>query len=139
MLKNELSKSVYSSLIGMVIAKVVAIISSSAENIRELMTHRNDPYFVEDLKYEISSMKLKYKLLISIMIIISWVYWYFIYIFCFVYKNNQVSWLEATLFSVALNVVIPAVVCFIAAILRISALKCHISLVYNLSNCFQCL
>ena len=135
MLKNELSKSVYSSLIGMVIAKVVAIVSSSADNIRELMSHKNDPYFEEDLKYEISSMKLKYRILIIVMIIISWVYWYFIYIFCFVYKNNQVSWLEATLFSIALNVVIPAVVCFIAALLRISALKCHISLVYNLSNC----
>ena len=135
MLKNELSKSVYSSLIGMVIAKVVSMSTESAENIRELMQHRNEPYFEEDLKYEISSMKLKYKLLISIMIIISWVYWYFIYIFCFVYKNNQISWLEATLFSIALNIVIPAVVCFIAAILRISALKCHISLIYNLSNC----
>ena len=135
MLKNELSKSVYSSLIGMVIVKVISIISSSAENIREIIARRNEPSFEKDLKREISSIKLKYRILIIIMIIISWVYWYFIYVFCFIYKNNQLSWLEATLFSIALNVVITAVVCFIAAILRISALKCHTSLIYNLSNC----
>lgn len=135
MLKNELSKSVYSSLLGMVIAKIVSMATASAVNIRQLMLNKNEPYFEEDLKYEISSMKLRYNILISVMIIISWAYWYYIYIFCCVYKNNQISWLEATLFSVALNIVIPAVVCFLAAILRISALKCHISLIYNFSNC----
>ena len=49
--------------------------------------------FFEELKKQIRYEKIKYIIIISIMIILICLQWYYAMTFCAVFKNNQKSWL----------------------------------------------
>ena len=134
-LKNELSKSVYSSLIGMFIAKFISMLLSSESSFIKLSKEKGDIYYYQNFRSLISDMKKKYFLVIFIVIVASITYWYFLFIFCEVYKSNQLSWIQSSLFSILFDIILPIAICFAIAIIRIIALRGKLSLLFNISHC----
>ena len=135
LLKNELSKSVYSSFIGMFIAKFISMMLSSERNFSKLYQEKGDVFYYQNFKTLVSDMKKKYYIVITLVVILSFVYWYFLFIFCYLYQSNQLSWIQSSLFSILLNILLPIVICLIVAAMRIAALRGKISLLFNISFC----
>lgn len=135
LLKNELSKSVYSSFIGMFIAKFIAMMLSSERNFAKLYQEKNDVFYYRNFKSLVGDMKKKYYIVIAIVIVLTFVYWYFLFIFCYLYQSNQLSWIQSSMFSILLNILLPIAICLIIAVMRIAALRGKISLLFNVSFC----
>ena len=134
-LKNELSKSVYSSFIGMFIAKFISMMLSSEKNFAKLYQEKNDVFYYRNFKSLVGDMKKKFYIVIAIVILLTFVYWYFLFIFCYVYQSNQLSWIQSSLFSILLNILLPIAICLIVAVMRIAALRGKISLLFTISFC----
>ena len=134
-LKNELSKSVYSSFIGMFIAKFISMMLSSERNFSKLYQEKGDVFYYQNFTTLVSDMKKKYYIVITLVVILSFVYWYFLFIFCYLYQSNQLSWIQSSLFSILLNILLPIVICLIVATMRIAALRGKISILFNISFC----
>ena len=135
-IKNEISKSVYSSLIGMFITKFVSMLLSSGKSFQKLLKEKGDSLYFQNFKILVSDMKTKYFIVLVIVIGSCIGYWYFIYIFCYIYKSNQVSWIESSLFSILFNIILPLFICMVVAILRIVSLRLHFSFLFSISYCF---
>ena len=134
-LKNEISKSVYSSMIGMLIGKVLSLVASSGTSFTKLFRCKTDWNYYVKFKNLVKDIKRKYIILLVIIFVMTMIYWYFLFIFCTVYKNNQLSWVQSSLISIFINILIPLVICLIVAVIRAIAFKCNNSLLFKISHC----
>ena len=134
-LKNEISKSVYSSMIGMLIGKVLSLVASSGTSFTKLFRCKKDWNYFVNFANLVKEIKRKYIILLVIIFVMTVIYWYFLFIFCTVYKNNQLSWVQSSLISIFINILISLVVCFVVAVIRAIALKCNNSLLFKISHC----
>lgn len=130
-LKNELSKSVYASLIGKIVALVT---SSTADYIKIKKMERKMDCLIE-LAHLMEDMKRKYLIVLVIISILSLFYWYFLFVFCSIYRNNQISWIQSSLISIFINVIIPIVLCFIISAIRILSFKCNNRFLFKVGYC----
>lgn len=122
-LKNEISKSLYASMIGMLIGKALSMVTSTGISFTKLFRCKKDWDYFINFKNLVNEMRKKYYIVISLIIVLTLVYWYFLFIFCSVYKNNQVSWIQSSLISIFINIIIPIVLCLIIALIRAIAFK----------------
>lgn len=81
-LKNELSKSVYASLIGMLIGKIVALVTSSTADYIKIKKMERKMDCLIELAHLMEDMKRKYLIVLVIISILSLFYWYFLFVFC---------------------------------------------------------
>lgn len=123
LLKNELSKSVYASIIGMFITKFISMMLSSEGSFTKLYEEKGDVFYYQNFKVLVSDMKKKYYIVLAVIMIMSIIYWYFLFIFCHVYKSNQLSWIQSSLFSILFNFILPVSICLMVALLRIISLR----------------
>ena len=136
MLKNELSRTMYSSIIGMFIGKFLNMLTSSEiEFVKLTRSNKNKSTYLQSFRDLVNDMRKKFIIIIIIVIILMMIYWYFITVFCFIYQNNQISWIESSLFSIGLNIIIPIILCFLIAVLRKIGLKGECGLLYSISVC----
>ena len=126
LLKNELSKSVYASIIGMFITKFISMMLSSEGSFTKLYEEKGDVFYYQNFRILVSDMKKKYYIVLTLIIVMSLIYWYFLFIFCHVYKSNQLSWIQSSLFSILFNFILPVGICLMVALLRIISLRCKI-------------
>ena len=122
-LKNEISKSFYASMIGMLIGKVLSMVTSTGVSFTKLFRCKKDWDYFINFKNLVNEMRKKYFAVISLIMLLTLVYWYFLFIFCSVYRNNQVSWIQSSLISIFINIIIPIVLCLIIALIRAIAFK----------------
>lgn len=134
-LKNEISKSVYSSMIGMLIGKILSLVASSGTSFTKFFRCKKDWNYFINFQNLVREIKRKYIILLVIIFVMSVIYWYFLFIFCTVYKNNQLSWVQSSLISIFINILIPLVVCLVVAVIRTIAFKCNNSLLFKISHC----
>ena len=71
-----------------------------------------------ELSHLLKDMKKKYIIVVVIVTILSLCYWYFLYVFCSIYRNNQISWIQSSLISIFINIIIPFMLCFIITAVR---------------------
>ena len=134
-LKNEISKSVYASLLGMLIEKIIGLlISSNSEYIKIKKMKRTMDCFVE-LAHFLIEVKKKYIITLVIISIITIVYWYYLFIFCSVYHSNQISWIQSSLISIVINSIFPILVCLVIGVLRKLSFKLNNKLIFKISFC----
>ena len=134
-LKNEISKSVYASLLGMLIGKIIGLlISSNSEYIKIKKMKRTMDCFVE-LAHLLIEVKKKYIITLVIISTITIVYWYYLFIFCSVYHSNQISWIQSSLISIIINSIFPILVCLVIGVLRKLSFKLNNKLIFKISFC----
>ena len=132
-LKNEITKSIYASIIVLLIGKILNIITTITIDYLKISKNNDDTKFSIRLKNLIFEIKKKFYIIIVIMIIFGFIFWYFIFIFCDIFKNNQMSWILSTCISFIINIIIPFCLCFIITLLRFIALKIKSEIIFEIS------
>ncbi len=125
-IQNEMDKSVYSSLVGLLIGKILTMIFEAENEFRDLLRNQSSDDFKTELRELIISVKKKSKITVAIIIALTIIYIY-------IYPYSQLSWIQSTGISILFNILFPLVLCFLVAIIRTSALKCKCSLLFNLA------
>lgn len=122
-IQYELKKSILASITGIVIQKLFSLLTTKTSAFYQIVRDNKD----DTTKFKINSLIKKTKLKIIILFVLIFVFTslflYFLNTFCYIFKNNQISWIESTLLSVAGNILIYILLCLIISILRFSALK----------------
>ncbi len=132
-IKNEITKSLYASIIVLLIGKIVNIFTTITIDYLKITKNINDKKYLIRLKNIIFEIKKKFYIIIVIMIIFSFIFWYFLFIFCDIYKNNQMSWILSTFISFIVNILIPFCICIIITILRFISLKIKSDIIFEIS------
>ena len=135
-LKNEITKSIYSSIVVMIIGKILNIFTTITISFSNITKNTNDKKFSIRMKNFIFEIKKKFVLIILFILISSLLFWYFLFIFCFIYLNNVISWIESTAISIILNIIFPLIICIIISSLRFLAIKLKSQLIFEISYMF---
>ena len=133
-IKNEMTKSLYASILVLIIGKILDIITYTNINYLKIIKNIDDTKFPIRLKNFIFEIKRKFWIIIITIIILSFFIWYFLFIFCYLYKNNQVSWLQSTLISMIINFIFPIIICIIIGIIRFISLKLNSAIIFDISH-----
>jgi hypothetical protein len=138
----QLPKIIYSSLIPVIINKVLKLLSLSSDaiiNFKEDKSKENINKRGKDLENKI---KIKFIIYTIISFIVLPVLWYYLSIFGAIYRNTQYHLLKDTLISFGLSLIYPFFIYLIPGFFRIPALsnpKNKRKYLYNLSLLFQML
>ena len=135
-IKNEITKSIYASVIVLLIGKILNIITTFTIDYLKITKNVNDKKYSIRLKNIIFEIKKKFYIIIVIIIVFSFIFWYFLFIFCDIFKNNQMSWILSTVISFVINIIIPFSICIIITILRFIALKIKSGIIFEISLMF---
>ena len=82
----------------------------------------------------IITTKKKINLLLIVIIAINLIIWYFLIIFSCIYQHNQLNWLEATMISIFINIIIPLILCLICSIFRVLAFKFNNLIIFQINQ-----
>ena len=122
-LHHEIKKSIFASLAAIAIQKIFSFLITKSSSYYKLINDKDARTIKYELVKLIKSLKRNTIILFIVIIICSLMFFYILLSFCYIFKNNQISWLESTLISIAGNLLIYFVLCLILAILRTVALK----------------
>ena len=136
-IENELPKSVYASLISLVVGFLINYATSSRKRFETLMKKEKDhKKFLRESNKIISSMKKKLITFVIIGTVLIAFFWYYISAFCDVYQKTQIPWLVGSLITFVFCIVMQSILALIITLFRYIGLKCHISCFYTLSTYF---
>ena len=134
-IKYEIKKSVYSSIITLFISKFInSIVSVVSSTYYEIIKEKNDFIKMNKLNNLIITTKKKLNLLLIVIIAINLIIWYFLIIFSCIYQHNQLNWLEATMISIFINIIIPLILCLICSIFRVLAFKFNNLIIFQINQ-----
>ena len=136
LLKNELSRIVYCSMISIVVDFFLDCLFSSKRRIEILIKREKDMnVFREESISIIKTMRLKYIVFMVVDLILMLLFWYYCCAFCNCYPNTTMSWLYSSIVTWVVILLFPFLLCFIVAALRYLGLKYKWEVAYKISAC----
>ena len=79
--------------------------------------------YKEKIYQVIRSFKKRVIIAFVLIISLSIIFWYYLIIFCDIYRNNQISWIQSTSISIAINMFIPLILCLFIGSLKYCGIK----------------
>ena len=136
LLKNELSRIVYCSMISIVVDFFLDCLFSSKRRIEILIKREKDMnVFREESISIIKTMRLKYIVFMVVDLILMLLFWYYCCAFCNCYPNTTMSWLYSSIVTWVVILLFPFLLCFLVAALRYLGLKYKWEVAYKISAC----
>ena len=136
LLKNELSRVVYASMITIVVEFMIDCLFSSKSRIEILIKREKDQnVFREEIMTIMKTMKIKYIVFLVVNFILMLMFWYYCCAFCNCYPNTAMNWLISSFFTWGIILLFPFLLCLVIAILRYLGLKYKWEICYKISNC----
>ena len=124
-LNNELTKSLYASLIGLFIGKIMIIVTSINRNFMEFKKEKKSRTHSKLFIMLIKSYKKRVIIVFIIIIVLTLIFGYFLIIFCNIYTKSQMSWIQSSIVSIGINCMFPVILCIIIVIFRYCGIKYH--------------
>ena len=136
LLQNQLTKCIYTTIVGLIVDSILGCITSSKGRIKSLIRREhNHNKFREDCLDIINSLKKKIIAFLIVNGVLTAFFWYYVSAFCYCYKNTQMNWFYGGLITLMVVLLLPFLVCFIGTVLRVFGLKCKFEAAYKLSVC----
>ena len=139
-IEYQLPKSIYSSLISMVLDLLLKLLAISNDSIIKFKQNKNIDDIDERGKNLKNTLKIQFILYYIISFIFLLFFWYYISMFCAIYKNTQLHLLKDTLMSFGISLITPFIINLLPGLFRIPALsntKKNRKLLYNFSKVLQ--
>ena len=138
LMKSELTRCLYSSMVGIVVSFFLSCISSSKMRIKSLIKREKNPdRFRQESIEIIRNLRKKIIIFLIVNFILMFLFWYYVSAFCFCYKNTQVSWLIGGLITWGITLVFPFILCLLIAIFRFLGLKYKMESAFKISACLS--
>ena len=122
-IEYQIPKIVYSSLISMVLNKLLSFLALSNSDIINFKSNKNKKdVYIREKKLK-NNLNLKFIFYYIISFIFLLFFWYYISMFCAIYRNTQLYLLKDTLISFGLSLIYPFIVYLLPGICRIPSLS----------------
>ena len=141
-IESEIVKILYSSLISMVINKILRLLALSNDAVIKFKEDKNKNKIDKRKKELIKILDIKFILYFILSSLLLLCFWYYIAMFGAIYRNTQINLIEDTLFSFGLANLYPLLIFLLPGIFRIPALsnpKKKRDVLYNFSKLLQAL
>ena len=136
LIKNELSRVVYATMISMVVDFVIGCLFSSKRRIEILVKREKDQnVFREESIAILKSMKMKYIIFLIINFVLMLIFWYYVCAFCNCYPNTATKWMTSSFITWGVILLFPFLLCLAITILRYLGLRYKSEVCYRISNC----
>jgi hypothetical protein len=122
-LEYNIPRIIYSSLISIVLNKILKVLALSNDAILDFKQIKNKNDIDKEKNNLLNKLKIKFILYYIISSILILFFWYYISMFGAIYKNTQVHLLKDTLISFGLSLVYPFGIYLLPGIFRIPALS----------------
>ena len=134
----QLPQIIYSTIISVVIKKILTILSLTENNILEVKNQETSEMAIEKMKKILKCLLLKFILFFVFNFLFLLLFWYYISCFCAVYKNTQVYLIKDTIISFATSLINPFAINLIPGLLRIpSLISKNNACLYRISKIIQ--
>ena len=141
-IESEITKILYSSLISMIIDKILGILALSNDVVIKFKEDKTKKGIDKRKKELIKILDIKFILYSILSSLLLLCFWYYIAMFGAIYKNTQIHLIKDTLVSFGLSNLYPFFIYLIPGIFRIPALsnpKNKREVLYNFSKILQAL
>ena len=122
-LEYQIPKIVYSSLISIVINKILGLLALSNNALIKFKENKEKKDVNKRKKNLIKNLNIKFPIYFILSFLFLVAFWYYIAMFGAIYKNTQMHLLEDTLISFGLSLLYPFIIYLFPGIFRIPALS----------------
>ena len=119
----EIPKTIYSTIITVIINKILKLLSLTENNVLELKKEKVDENFLYKVQKEKKNITIKFYLFFVFSFLFLCFFWYYLGCFCAVFYNTQGHLIKDTLLSFAISLVYPLAIYLMPGIFRIPSLK----------------
>lgn len=138
LMKSELTRCLYSSMVGIAASFFLSCISSSKMRIKSLIKREKNPdRFRQESVEIIKNLRKKMIIFLVVNYILMLLFWYYVSAFCFCYKNTQMSWLIGGLITWGITLIFPFFLCLLIAAFRFLGLKYKMESAFKVSACLS--
>ena len=116
---NHIPQIIYSSLINLVLNKLVRYLALTQDDILKIKKNANSK---SKVKKQIYYMKLKLNIFFFTGLFLLLFFWYYISLFCNIYKNTQIIYLKDTLISFGFSLLLNLLLNLLPGYFRLLAL-----------------
>ena len=141
-IESEIAKILYSSLISLVINKILRILALSNEAVIKFKEDKNKKNIDKRKKELIKNLNIRFALYFILSSLLLLCFWYYLAMFGAIYRNTQINLIEDTLISFGLSNLYPFFIFLLPGLFRIPALsnpKNKREVMYNFSKLLQAL
>ena len=133
--KNEMPKCIYAGLVSVVLGILLSFLSSTKRQFRDVINNEKDPnQFLIRTRKIVRCVRIKMVVYCVLDLVLIGAFWYYISAFCAVYLKTQTAWLEGTLVTVVICLILQSFFAFILALFRYLGLKCKIPCLYKVAS-----
>ena len=136
----QITKIIYSSLISMVLNKILGLLALSNINIIRFKENKNKVNIDKRREELEKNLNIKFAFYFVLSLLFLLCFWYYISMFGAIYRNTQMHLLKDTLISFGLSLSYPFIIYLFPGIFRIPALSnpnAKRKLLYNFSKLLQ--
>ena len=134
--KRSIERFFYATIVGVIIESIIGFIFIEEKKIKKIYIRERDNF--AKLKYEIfkviKSIKIRFIIFIILCFIIAIISWYYINCFNNVYSGVKMEWIKSSLVIVIVVQLLPFILAFIEALLRIIGFKCKSEKIFELKK-----
>ena len=135
LIKHEISKSFFASFISNIMNLIVSFVFIHYDFLLIIQEkNKKENNFMIKLKKLLKREKIKYLIICITMIIIIGFEWYFCIAFCSVYKGYQISWVESSILTLAINLILSFLLLLIASLFRKLSCKFKSWILFKMSG-----
>ena len=118
----------------MYISKLFTMLIPRVSSFYKIIDNPNEKKKQSEFSKYITMIKIKYIMLILVIVISSILYIYFLISFCSVYKSTQLSWIQSTLISIAGNIIIYFIICLCISGCRFIAFRYNKEILFKIGQ-----
>ena len=135
---SSLPKSIYSFLVTIIISALLKMLSNSKTQLIEIIEGKDkNPNYLKDMEDELKKLNKKLYIYFFIVFLLGIIFTYYSSAFCAVYKNSQTFWLIGCFESLAMDLFMPFIICFILAGIRYLCIKKKLRILYKINSIIE--
>jgi hypothetical protein len=135
---SSLPKSIYSFLVTIIISALLKMLSNSKTQLIEIIEGKDkNPNYLKDVEDELKKLNKKLYIYFFIVFILGILFTYYSTAFCAVYKNSQTFWLTGCFESLAMDLFMPFIICFILSGIRYLSIKKKLKFLYKINSIIE--
>ena len=138
-LKRSVERIVYATIVGVIIKAIIGFIFIEEKKIKKMFIREKENFM--KLKYEmfkvIKSIKIRFIIFVILCFIIAILSFYYVNCFNNVYPGVKNEWIKSSIVIIVIMQLLPIVLAFIEAILRVLSFKCKSEKMFELRKYFS--
>ena len=135
---SSLPKSIYSFLVTIIISALLKMLSNSKTQLIEIIEGKDkNPNYLKDVEDELKRLNKKLYIYFFIVFLLGIIFTYYSSAFCAVYKNSQTFWLIGCFESLAMDLFMPFIICFILSGIRYLSIKKKLKFLYKINSIIE--